>query len=132
MKKLFYLLAMVVTLFTFTACSGGGPGSALKEYVEAMQKGDYEKCVDGIALVNVEPDQQQSVRDSYVALMKKGAKNIERKGGIKNIEILSEEIASDGNTAVVKLKLTYGNGKEETEEQKMVKTDGKWLMDVGK
>lgn len=132
MKKLFYLLVMVVALFTFSACSGSGPGSALKEYVEAMQKGDYEKCVEGIALVNVEPDQQQSIRDSYISLMKKGAKDIERKGGIKNVEILSEEIASDGNTAVVKLKLTYGNGEEETEEQKMVKTDGKWLMDVGK
>lgn len=98
-----------------------------------MQKGDYEKFAEGIDLSNTEPDQQQTVREGYASLLKeKGAKDMEKKGGIKSVEILSEDIASDGKTAVVKFKVVYGNDLEQTDEQKMVKTDGKWLMDVGK
>lgn len=47
-------------------------------------------------------------------LKEKVSKEYEKKGGIKDIEILSEQVAEDGNTAVVKTKYTYGNG--ETEE----------------
>lgn len=35
----------------------------------------------------------------------------------KDIEILSEQIAEDGNTAVVKTKYTYGNGETQEGEQ---------------
>lgn len=133
MKKLFCLFVMAAAMFVMLSCSGGGPGDALKEYVVAMQKGDYEKFAEGIDLSNTEPDQQQTVREGYASLLKeKGAKDMEKKGGIKSVEILSEDIASDGKTAVVKFKVVYGNGLEQTDEQKMVKTDGKWLMDVGK
>ena len=59
-------------------------------------------------------------------------KELEKKGGLKSFEVLSEEIAEDGNSAVVKFKQVYGNGEESEDEQKMVKVDGKWLMDIGK
>lgn len=133
MKKLFYLFVMAIAMFVMISCSGGGPGDALKDYFVAMQKGEYEKFAEGIDLSNTESDQQQAVREGYASLLKeKFAKDLEKKGGIKSVEILSEDIASDGKTAVVKFKVVYGNGVEQSDEQKMVKTDGKWLMDVGK
>lgn len=48
------------------------------------------------------------------------------------IEILSEEISEDGNTATVKIKQTYGNGETQEGTQSMVKRDGKWLMSIDK
>ena len=65
-------------------------------------------------------------------LKEKVSKEYEKKGGIKDIEILSEQVAEDGNTAMVKTKYTYGNGETEEGEQQMVKKDGKWLMSIGK
>ena len=46
-------------------------------------------------------------------------------------EILSEEMPRMGNSAVAKYKQIYGNGEEE-DSRKLVKVDGKYLMDIGK
>lgn len=133
MKKLMYLGLMLVAVVAMMSCSSGGPGSALKGYVSAMQSGDYEKFVDGINFSKAEPDKAAEAREGFVALMKeKAGKELEKKGGLKSFEVLSEEIAEDGNSAVVKFKQVYGNGEESEDEQKMVKVDGKWLMDIGK
>ena len=54
------------------------------------------------------------------------------KGGVTDIEVLSEEISEDGNSAVVKMKITYGNGESEEDETKLVLVDGKWLLSMDK
>lgn len=124
---------MLVAVLAMVSCSSDSPGSALKDYVTAMNNGDYEKFVEGIDFSKVEPEQLDETRQGYVALLKeKGGKELEKKGGLKSFEVISEEIAEDGNSAIVKMKQVYGNGEEEEGEQKMVKVDGKWLMDIGK
>ncbi|WP_246368578.1 DUF4878 domain-containing protein [Phocaeicola faecicola] len=65
-------------------------------------------------------------------IKEKGAKTLDEKGGLKEIEIVSEEIAEDGNSAVVTFKQHYGDGSVKEDTQKMAKVDGKWLMDIGK
>lgn len=126
---------IVMTMFVMAACSSSNtPGGALKQYSEYLQKGDYEKFVDGLTFD--ESQDAATVKEQKAALVsmlkEKVSKEYEKKGGIKSIEILSEEIAEDGNTAVVKTKHTYGNGETEEGDQQMVKRDGKWLMSVGK
>ena len=37
-----------------------------------------------------------------------------------------------GNSAVVKMKITYGNGETEEDDQQMKLVDGKWLMSIDK
>ena len=59
-------------------------------------------------------------------------KTIEKKGGLKEVEIVSEEMAEDGNSAIVTYKQHYGDGSVKEDTQKMIKVDGKWLMDIGK
>lgn len=52
---------------------------------------------------------------------------------IASCEILSEEIAEDGNTAVVKAKITYGDGTTDDQKFKLVKNaDGDWRLDAQK
>ena len=131
MKKVFYFSLM----FMMAACSSSSsPGDAMKKYSNYLIKGDYEKFVDGIALDDSETaDKLKEQKAGFVALLRdKVGKEYEKMGGLKSIEILSEEISEDGNTATVKIKQTYGNGETQEGTQSMVKRDGKWLMSIDK
>lgn len=41
-------------------------------------------------------------------------------------------MTEDGNSAIVTYKQHYGDGSVKEDTQKMIKVDGKWLMDIGK
>ena len=133
MRKLAYLSMMLVAMFIMAACSDNKPSDALKSYITAFHNGDYEKFVDGINFTNVDPEKMDEFKEGFTAMVKeKGENQAKQKGGIKDVEILSEEISEDGNTAVIKYKEIYGDGSEEEKEGKMIKVDGKWKMDMGK
>ena len=113
MKKVFYFSLMVMTMFLMTACSSSGPGDAMKKYGNYLIKGDYEKFVDGLAFdESVGAEKMKEQKDGLVSMLKeKVSKEYEKKDGLKSIEIISEEISEDGNSATVKIKqsekLTY-------------------------
>ncbi len=131
MKKVIYLSLSVLCMLLIVACSSGStPSAAAKKYVGYMQSGDYEKFVDGIAFPEeASAEELQQAKDMYVSMFKeKGDKELKEKGGIKNVEIVSETIAEDGKTAVVEVKLIYGNGTEDTDEMDMVLDKGDWKI----
>lgn len=135
MKKVFYFGMLAIAILVMAACSSSNnPGDALKKYGQYLQNGDYENFVEGLAFDgNQDAGKVKEQKEALVSILKeKVSKEYEKKGGIKDIEILSEQIAEDGNTAVVKTRYTYGNGETEEEEQQMVKKDGKWLMSMNK
>lgn len=135
MKKVFYFGMLAIAILVMAACSSSSnPGDALKKYGQYLQNGDYENFVEGLAFDNnQDAGKVKEQKEALVSILKeKVSKEYEKKGGIKDIEILSEQIAEDGNTAVVKTRYTYGNGETEEEEQQMVKKDGKWLMSMNK
>lgn len=135
MKKVFYFGMLAIAILVMAACSSSNnPGDALKKYGQYLQNGDYENFVEGLAFdSNQDAGKVKEQKEALVSILKeKVSKEYEKKGGIKDIEILSEQITEDGNTAVVKTRYTYGNGETEEEEQQMVKKDGKWLMSMNK
>lgn len=135
MKKVFYFGMLAIAILVMAACSSSNnPGDALKKYGQYLQNGNYENFVEGLAFdSNQDAGKVKEQKEALVSILKeKVSKEYEKKGGIKDIEILSEQIAEDGNTAVVKTRYTYGNGETEEEEQQMVKKDGKWLMSMNK
>ncbi|MEY8720142.1 DUF4878 domain-containing protein [Bacteroides stercorirosoris] len=135
MKKVFYFSLMVMAMFVMTACSSSSsPGDAMKKYGNYLIQGDYEKFVDGLAFEEgATPEKLKEQKEGLVSMLKeKVSKEYEKMGGLKSIEILSEEISADGNTATVKIKQTYGNGETQEGSQSMVKRDGKWLMSIDK
>lgn len=135
MKKFFYLGLFTALLFVISSCGGAStPGEAAKKYIEYVQNGEYEKFVDGIAFnEKMDAAKVKEEKDALNAIMKeKVSKDIEKKQGIKKIEILSEEVSEDGNTAKVLLKQTYGNGEVKEETSDMIKQDGVWKMNMGK
>lgn len=134
MKKFIYFSFMLTVMLIMASCSSTStPSGALKTYMTALQKGDYEKFAEGINLANLSEEEQKEGREGFAALLKeKGQKELSRHGGIKDFEILSEEITEDGNSAIVTYKQLYNDGTEKEDTQKMIKVDGKWLMDGSK
>lgn len=130
MKKVLYFGLFVMALVLATACTPDSPGAAAKKYSEYLKSGDYDKFVDGISF------KEQETADHKAALVsmlkEKASKEFDKKGGIKDIEIISEEISEDGATAKVVLKQTYGNGESDEGNYDMVKENGKWKMDMNK
>lgn len=135
MKKFICLSAVFVMVIMMAACSGSGstPSAAFENYSSGIVKGDYDKFVEGIYLSKVEPDKADAYRENLKEMLaSKGKASFDKKGGLKEIVVLSEEVSEDGNSAVVKFKQVFGDGSEEENNQKMVKVDDKWLMDLGK
>lgn len=135
MKKIFGFMVLAIAIFALSSCGGGNTPSAVAEKaVKCIQAEDYEGYVN---LMNIEVKEGEDIENAktmLVALMKeKGGKSMKEKEGIKSYEILSEEIAEDGNTAVVKVKIVYGNGTEDEQKIKLVKDkDGEWKLSDAK
>lgn len=134
MKKVFYFGMFAMMMLLATACSSSSPGAAAKKYAEYLKDGKYEKFVDAIA-VDAEGDEAKIKEEKagLAAMLKeKGAKQLEKKGGIKEIEIVSETIAEDENSAKVVLKQIYGDETTQENTFNMVKQDGEWKMNAKK
>ena len=134
MKKIITLSFLVVAILSLVACSPTTPVQALKSYLTDLKNENYESFIKGVYFPE-DMDEQRKKKDEaqLLAIIKeKGAKEYEKKGGVKSIEILSETISEDGKSAVVEYKQTFGNGEEEKQSQKMIKKDDKWFIDMRK
>ncbi|MDR0332643.1 MAG: DUF4878 domain-containing protein [Dysgonamonadaceae bacterium] len=142
MKKFFSVL-VVATIILFTVNCGGGsssssiggknsPASIEKEIYNQMKKGNYEKVFDHIAGFDSDEISATDRREIVKALSEKAKQSADAQGGLKDFEILSETISDDGLTATVETKLVFGNGSEETQTSKYVKTDDKWQLAMDK
>jgi uncharacterized protein YchJ len=133
MKKIYSFALAVIALVTMAACStaaSSGPGDALKSYYEALIKGDYVKFADGLLLKDTEDPAKQ--KEEVTALLKEKLANAPSEKKLSGVEVVSEKISEDGNSADVTVKLTMADGSTSEDDQKMVKVDGKWLIDLDK
>ncbi|WP_288911057.1 DUF4878 domain-containing protein [uncultured Bacteroides sp.] len=132
MKKLITLGFLVVAVLSFISCSPSSPGKALKGYLNDIKNENYDSFMEGVYFhEGMDKQRKEKKRTQLLAIIKdKVTREYERKGGVKSIEIISERVWEDGENATVEFKQTYGNGEEIIEKQKMVKKDGKWLIDL--
>ncbi len=137
-KTLFVLLAICGLAFTLTGCSSNSPKGVVKEYLEAVKKGDADKALEVTYLDEVmeelgyenlkelkkeSPDEyREFVRD-----FKKGFKGTSKESKKLKYEILSEDIDGDEATVEVELKL---KGETETVDIPVIKdSEGDWKVD---
>lgn len=134
MKKIITLSFLVVAILSLVACSPTTPGKALKSYLTDLKNENYESFIEGVYFPEDMDEQRKEKKEAQLLaiIQEKGAKEYERKGGVKSIEILSETISEDGKSAIVEFKQTFGNGEEEKKSQKMIKKDNKWFIDMTK
>ena len=131
MKKTFLLLtAIVLFATTLFSCGGGAatPSDAATKCVELMKAGDYEGLVNELAFDEGLSDEEIEQSKAMLIGMgkEKSEKKLAEKQGIVSYQVVSEEIAEDGNTAVVKVEITYGDGSTDTEKYDLKLVDGTW------
>lgn len=129
MKNLVKVFVIVLAAsFIFVNCGGGptGPKDVVVDSFEMMESGDKAGVKD---LLSSQVKAMVDDKKLDEGLDKK-YDEIKEKGGIANIEFLSEDIQE--NEAEFKVKLTYGDGSESTEKAKVVKEDGDWKLGISK
>lgn len=123
MKQLLTALVLLCS-FALVGCGGStGPGDTVKELNYAMEKGDLatvKKIIPGLAGMMGD--------EKLKAMMTEASAEAKKKGGIKSVEIIKEEI--NGDTATVEHKVVWGNGDEETESTELAKVDGQWIVSM--
>lgn len=131
MKKNLMLFAAFILMVTmFVACGGGAstPSAAAEKCAELMKAGDYEGLIDQMAFDEKTSEEEvEALKANLVAMGKdKFQKQVEEKQGISSYKVVSEEVAEDGNTAVVKVEFTYGDGSTDIEKYDLKLVDGAW------
>lgn len=132
MKKLLYLAlaAMTVVLLVSSCSSRPSPGDAAKQYMEYAAAEEYDLFLDGTYFGADMPAEEVAQTKAFWKTVMSNGSVADQKSGVASIEILSEEVAEDGQTAAVVFKRTYGNGETEEESLAMVLVDGTWMMDA--
>ena len=135
MKRLVALFAGIVAMFAVSCSQAPAtPGDAVVEIYQMIIDGQYEAAAARFYVDKEDPADVEEFRSFLTSLFtEKLAPKLQEKGGISNVEILSETLSEDGKTAKVSVKLTYGNGTEETEDVDMVYTEaGEWMAAINK
>ena len=121
MKKA-WLLGMLLLCLSIIGCSSSNsPSGVVKDFMKYTADG---KANEAVALVS---DQGQAIVTAFFPMM---TAEIKKKGGIKSIDIIKEEIS--GDTAAVTHVVKYGDGSTDEDSSKLIKQDGKWKMHVSK
>ncbi len=136
MKKLTVLLSTIALVFLIgtQSCGGGAlgnsPSAIVKKSINLIAEKKYEKVValyakkDGTDLTEEE-------KGKMIGLLSMANAELIKKEGVKSLDIIEEKLSEDGNTAEVKWKITYGNGKTEDNDGKLVKVGNDWKMIIG-
>lgn len=131
MRKLSFILLSAFMLVLVSCVDNSTPSSVAKNYLTAIQKGEYEKAVD---MIHFKKEMSAQDKEDIVKLMReKMEASYGEQGNIENIEITGEEVKEDGEHA--KVSYTYTDkkkGKEKKDKLDLIKIDGKWMIDSGK
>jgi hypothetical protein len=102
------------------------PGETAEIFIQRLKDGDYEAAYDLIA-----EESQDALAKSggieMIARSMEGTNNLF--GGFDSLEILSENI--NGDSAIVNVRVTYGDGTTRTQTSRLVKKEGAWKLVIG-
>ena len=130
MKKVLLGFAVIMLAVISVSCSkSSSPKDVVTTYLQAMKSKNYEKAAECFYYEGTK-DEIKADKAQMLALIEKGGQSLEEKEGIKSFKIKSVE--EDGDKAVVKGEITYGNGDVKEDEIETKKVDGKWYIDMDK
>ncbi|MCL2682777.1 MAG: DUF4878 domain-containing protein [Bacteroidales bacterium] len=126
MKKIASLV-IALCVITFVSCSPREktPSDTVKNYLECLQSGKYEKA---ISYYNIDLGESMEMK----MLADKMEESLKEQNGLKSFKLVEggETISEDGKTATVAVLMTHGNGDVEEEILDLVKVDGEWKLEV--
>jgi hypothetical protein len=139
MKKInvCFLVSGLLLALLLTSCGGGGtgilsktPSDVIKSSINDLKNKNYKGIIkyyirkDGVAFTK-----EDTLKMTGLCTM--AGNELEKKQGLKDVQILEEKISTDGKTATVKYKMQYNNGKEDNQEATLNKVNGNWLIIIG-
>lgn len=124
------ILGALVLLNSCGSGSSSSPAATVKEFSNKVEKGDFDGAIGCIATNGKAVDKEGKAKLTLLLGMAKG--EVDKKKGIKDMEVMNETIDPDGKTATVKIKYTYGDGTVKEESNSLVKEDGKWKLSLQK
>ena len=106
-----------------SGCSSLGPAATVQRYLRAIESGEVKAASE---ILSERSGVDRTVDRTYE--LQRNVAEISRKGGIRSIEILSEE--TDGQTARVRARVTLGNGETGPGPVvfDLVRIDGRWRI----
>lgn len=125
--KIIFTVFVAATFLGIVACSSSdSPSGTMQEFYAHMSEGEVN---DAYELVS-EDAKKMAEMFGGVSVLADKSEEMSKKGGIKEIKVLEEEI--NGALAKVKMEITYGNGEEDTRSDKLIREDGKWRLAADK
>jgi len=119
---------LALCALAFVACTKDSPQGVVKEYLDLCKAEKFEKAVD---CLHFKGEMKESELTALAGKMQKG---YSESGGIDKYEIISEDIVKDeaGNavSGTVVTKIYFKDGKVEEDGIPVIKTDGKWKIDL--
>ena len=137
MKKtlIIILAALMACSFAFVSCGQSGettetgkkikknsPSAVLEKALKALKNKDYKAALMYSEGIENASEEEIEGLASLVQML------YEANGGLKDYEILSEEISEDGQTAKIEMKYSFGNGEVQEDSENMVLTEKGWRM----
>lgn len=126
MKKIdffrFFTYALWVLAVTGCGIFDSGPAGTMKAFYKEVETGKLTEATGRLT----GPAVQMLGNDKLKANLAEQSEKMKRKGGIKSIEIKSEEI--NGEAATVEALLTFGDGSTDSDKTKLIKSEKGWLI----
>ena len=131
MKKVILGFAVIMLAVISVSCSkSSSPKDVVTTYLQAMKSKDYVKAADCFYYEGTK-EEIETQKSEMVDLLEKAGQSLDERGGIKSFKINSVE--EDGDMAVVKGEVTYGDGEVDDDEIiETKKVDGKWYIGTEK
>ncbi|MDZ7778101.1 MAG: DUF4878 domain-containing protein [Bacteroidales bacterium] len=120
---------MVIGIAGSCGSQADSPGETAKDFTTLFADGKTEKAMK---MINGYDEASEEEQAKLGMIMAQAKAELDKKDGIKSVEILKEEMNEVGDKTKVTLKTIYGNGEIEESTQKLIKVDGEWKIAMEK
>jgi hypothetical protein len=121
-----------MTLALAACSSNSSPESTLQAFYQAAANADVEKATALISFRDVPAAKMVAAKGKVQMIVGEMQATVQANGGLDKVEILETKMDEAGQTATIKAKLTYKNGKEHNERHTLRKEDDGWKLVLGK
>lgn len=131
LKKLIMALAFSAVALLLVACGGNEPKDVAVAFIENVYRGKGDDLLKYVYLPNekkAEAGVKEMVEGKLKAAASQAAQKAEDAGGLKSVEVVSEEIKE--NTATISLRVNFGNGNEDSERVRLIKDKDEWKIQL--
>jgi hypothetical protein len=128
MKNIVSLFVVSILLGVLVVSCGSSPSTpegVAKEFMSRVEKGSNS------ALDLFSPELVEMIgKEKLEKAIEEQSAEIKKKGGIKSVEVADLKI--EGEEATMNVITSFNDGSSETEDMKMIKKDGDWLITISK